>query len=152
MYENLIKEAEIENIEVVEISFRSRDMKGLYLDNVIGLNKTMSVSEKACILAEELGHYHTTYGNILDQTSTINIKKEKLARNWGYTRLVNFSLLIEAFELKIKGVYDLADFLEVTPSFLAEAIKHYHEKYGEYHKIGVYTLFFNPLGILKSFE
>ncbi|QDI90167.1 hypothetical protein EPH95_02425 [Salicibibacter halophilus] len=37
------------------------------------INQNISTrSEKACILAEELGHYHTTSVNILDKQKFVN--------------------------------------------------------------------------------
>ena len=32
-------------------------------------------TEKSCVLAEELGHYHTTYGDILDLDNVNNRKQ-----------------------------------------------------------------------------
>lgn len=51
--------------------------KGLYADNIIWINKYLPTSvEKACILAEELGHHYTTAGDILDQNDIENCKQE----------------------------------------------------------------------------
>ncbi len=47
-----------------------------------------TLKEKACILAEELGHYHTSVGNILDQTNFNNRKQERAGRLWAYDRLI----------------------------------------------------------------
>ena len=41
--------------------------------------------EKASVLAEELGHYYTTVGNILDQEDAGNRKQEHKARTWPIT-------------------------------------------------------------------
>src|SRR5680860_935696 len=90
--------------------------------------------EKACILAEEYGHYRTTSGNILNQKNVSNIKQEKRARNWGYEKLVSLEKLIEAYKAGVQNCYDLADFLDVTEDFLQNALKHYQEKYGLYVK------------------
>lgn len=54
MYEVLLSTAYGEGVEVVELPFL--EMKGLYCDRVIGLKKEMPSTEKACVLAEELGH------------------------------------------------------------------------------------------------
>lgn len=64
-YETLLDEAELERVQVVHTKLNGR-IKGLYCDNFIAINSNISTStEKVCVLAEELGHYHTTVGNIL---------------------------------------------------------------------------------------
>ncbi|MFQ9811247.1 MAG: hypothetical protein ACLRYB_18370 [Segatella copri] len=40
---------------------------GLYADGCAWINKDMKSNRKYCILAEEIGHYETSVGNILDQ-------------------------------------------------------------------------------------
>ncbi len=98
LYETLFNEADKENIEVVYIPFKER-VKGIYYDKVIALNKNIdTTAEKNCILAEELGHYHTTAGNILDQKQLHNRKQERLARAWSYKRLVPLDKLVEAYK------------------------------------------------------
>ena len=133
-YDSLVLELAREGVEVIEHSFSSRALKGLYVDNVIAINyKSIATDkEKACILAEEYGHYRTTSGNILNQKNVSNIQQEKRARNWAYEKLVSLKKLIEAYEAGVKNSYDLADFLGVTEDFLQNALKHYHEKFGLY--------------------
>lgn len=56
-------------------------LKGLYYNGTIGIDKNIETDkEKACVLAEELGHYHTSSGNILDQGDVFNRKQELRAR------------------------------------------------------------------------
>lgn len=63
-YDDLLNDAGRMGIEVTEVSFES-DAKGLCKGNKIGIRKDMSSAEKVCVLAEEIGHYKTTVGNIL---------------------------------------------------------------------------------------
>lgn len=42
----------------------------------MAINRYGTNVEKACVLAEGLGHYYTTVGNILNQSSTANHKQE----------------------------------------------------------------------------
>ena len=153
-YESLIIELEKEGVEVIEYKFRSDSLKGLYFDNVITLNPANIIDEKekACILAEEYGHYRTSFGNILDQKNTSNIKQEKRARNWAYEKLIPLEKIIEAFEACICNRYDLADFLGVTEIFLDLTLGHYKEKFGIYVKLGNYLIYFSPLGVLRQFK
>lgn len=150
-YENLLKEAH-SNLEILEKKM-SPKIKGLYADNVIWINRMLpSDKEKACILAEELGHYHTSYGDILDQTKIHNLKQEKRARNWAYEKLIPIEKLIDAYEFGCRNRYQLAEYLNVTEKFLEEALKRYKEKHGLFITAGIYVIYFEPLAILKSFE
>jgi len=152
MYETLAREAENECIEVIEISFKGK-IKGLYYNRVIAINKHIeTTAEKTCILAEELGHYYTTAGNILDQKQLTNRKLERRARAWAYRRLVPLDKLVEAYKDGIKNRFELAEYLQVTEKFLDEALKYYKEKYGMYYRLGKYWICFEPLGILENLE
>ena len=151
-YETLLNEVSECDIDICETSFKGGS-HGFYLENTIFIDKKISSSaEKKCVLAEELGHHHTTYGNILDTDCINNIKQEKLARNWGYERLVGIIDLINAYNHGIVGKHNLAEYLNVTEAFLEEAINHYREKYGTHYQIDNYVIFFQPhFGILKNF-
>ena len=150
-YDNLVLELVKEGVEVIEHRFSNSGLKGLYFDNVIAINckVILNEKEKACILAEEYGHYRTSYGNILDQRNVSNVKQEKRARNWAYEKLVSLEKLIDGYEAGIRNCYELADFLGVTENFLRETLSHYHEKYGLYAKWDGYLIYFSPLGILR---
>ena len=82
MYEELLKEAEREGVEVISWSLKG-NVKGLYYDRVIALNKNISTTaEKTCILAEELGHHYTSTGDTLidiKENKTIIRKQEYIA-------------------------------------------------------------------------
>ena len=151
-YDSLVLELAKEGVEVIEHSFCSSALKGLYVDNVIAINyKSIATDkEKACILAEEYGHYRTTSGNILNQKNVSNIKQEKRARNWAYEKLVSLENLIEAYKAGVQNSYELTDFLGVTEDFLQNALKHYKEKFGLYVKHEDYYIYFSPLGILRE--
>lgn len=149
-YNELLMEAEKENLYIFENENIGR-CKGLSIDNTISLSRSIrNVKEKKCVLAEELGHYKTTYGNILNQNNMQNIKEENKGRAWAYEKLVSFEGLINAFEEGVKNRYELSLFLEVTEKFLINAIKYYRRKYGIYHKYECYVIYFEPLGILKK--
>ena len=80
-YECLEDEACRDGIEVVNCRFDSPRIKGLYCDKTIGINLDIDSSkEKACVLAEEMGYHHTSIGDILDMSDTVNRKQERQAR------------------------------------------------------------------------
>ena len=62
-FERLEDEARKDGIDVIQKKFRSRRIKGLYGDGIIGINDNVKTSvEKTCVLSEELGHHHTSVG------------------------------------------------------------------------------------------
>lgn len=82
MYERLLCEVGKEDIEVVPWPLRGKT-KGLYSDGIIAISSSISTTaEKTCVLAEELGHYHTSCGDIIDTSSIENRKQEVRARRW----------------------------------------------------------------------
>jgi hypothetical protein len=150
IYDNLIDECCKDGLNVQELDMNT---KGLYCNGVIGISKRIeTTSEKLCVLSEELGHHHTSCGNILDQRKVTNNKQEKRARNWGYEKLVSLEKLITAYKSDCKNRFEIAEFLDVTELFFDDAITHYKEKYGMYHEFDKYLIYFDPLGIMESFE
>lgn len=152
MYERLYKEAEHLGVSIYERPLTTR-IKGLYADNVIWINRNIPTkTEKACILAEELGHYHTSIGDIIDQKDIRNRKQEKIARLWAYEKLVPLSKIVQAHKAAIRNKHELAEFLDVTEQFLEDALKRYKEKYGLTKQVDNYTICFDPLGVIDWFE
>lgn len=150
IYEDLLKEIYKEGIEYYENDYIGK-LKGLYVDNTITLNTNIETGiEKRCILAEELGHHYTSYGDILDQSKLENRKQERKARAWAYKKLVSIDSLINAFEYGCRNRYELAEYLNVTERFIEEAITYYKEKYGPYYELNNYMIYFEPLGIMKK--
>lgn len=150
LYEKLLREAEHHRVYIYEKPM-PKTFKGIYKDGVIWINKNMtSNTERACILAEELGHHYTTVGNILDQRKLNNRKQEKIARQWAYERLVPLSKIVQAHHACVKNRYELAEFCGVTEQFLDDALKRYQEKYGISTTVGRFTIYFNPLQVKEE--
>ncbi|BFH12292.1 membrane protein [Paenibacillus dendritiformis] len=151
MYEQLLIEFEAE-AKILEVDMPT-SIKGLYSDNVIWINKRVRTSiERACILAEELGHHYTSTGDILDQSDIWNRKQELRARNWAYEKLVPLSAIIQAHQLGIRNRFELAEHLGVTEDFLEAALKRFQEKYGLCVQVEKYTVCFDPLGVIEYFD
>ncbi|WP_437829029.1 ImmA/IrrE family metallo-endopeptidase [Niallia taxi] len=147
MLDTLIVECNEHNVEVYEEHMKG-SLKGLYANNVIWINKKIKNSvEKICIVAEELGHYHTSSGDILDQTSTSNRKQELIARGWAYKRLIPFDKLLQAKKEGITNRYELAEYLQVTEEFLQSTLNRYKEKYGQPIMVNGMMLYFDPLDV-----
>lgn len=142
-YEQLLSSSD-KQVVIIEKKFRSK-AKGLCKGNKIGISTDIDTSaEKACILAEELGHYYTTYGDILDQSDTGNRKQELRARKWAYDRQVGLIGIIRCYEHGCQSIAEMADYLEVTEEFLHEALSHYRSKYGLSTNIDRYIIYFEP--------
>lgn len=150
-YEQLLDEAFRQNIHVIENANFSSSSDGLINNDVIGINKNIRThSKRACILAEELGHYYTSTGNILDPNNINNRKQEHIARMWAYDKLIGLKGIISAFESGCKNTYETAQFLDVTEEFLIEAIDAYKSRYGIFARLDNYAIYFIPsLGVMK---
>ena len=141
-YDALLDEANAKGISIKERPFKTYD--GRIKGKDIYLRKDMNTTEKACVLAEELGHYYTSVGNILDMTVPANRKQERQARLWGYNRSIGLFGLIKAYEHGCKDKYEIADYLDVTEEYLEDCINCYRDKYGEYKIVDNYTIYFIP--------
>ena len=139
------------DLNIVEMDLSEvKGLKGLYFDGNIALERKMSQTEKSCVLAEELGHYYTTSGNILDQTDVSNRKQEYRARLYGFNLKIGLMGLIRAFEHGCRSASDIGEYLDVTEEYLKEAVDCYRSKYGVYATVDNYVVYFTPaLGVLK---
>lgn len=124
--------------------------KGLYADGVIAINKKLTLAEKTCILAEELGHHYTTCGNILDQSDLKNEKQELRARGWAFEKLLPIESFVAAFEHGCRNRFEMADFLDITEEFISESVEYYKRKHGLYAiSEDGHAVYFDPLGVMK---
>ena len=150
-YEELLIEADELGIIVKEIDLKTRD--GHCKGNRIAINRNLSKYDKACVLAEELGHYYLTIGDIRNQNNINNRKQELKARKWGYNKHIGLLGLIKAFEYGCKNRYEMAEYLGITVEYLNEALEYYSSKYGVMHRIDDYIIYFTPtVYIGKSFN
>ena len=148
--EELIEEAKIHGAEVIDWKFQTGRVKGLYCDGVIAMSKDIDTSaERACVLAEELGHHLTASGGIIDQTDTSNRKQELKGRIWAYNRLIGLRGIVSAYIAGCRNRYEIAQELNVTENMLQEAVDYYHEKYGCYTMLDNYVIYFSPLGVME---
>ncbi len=144
MINNLYKYAESHGVEVVECALPSKKLNGLYGDNLIFLKPHMTTAERCCILAEELGHYETSAGNILDYSNLDSWKQEIKARNWAVDELVTLDKLIDAYNKGVQNKYELAEYLGITVEFLVYSIERLKQKHGAMVIHGDYVIYFEP--------
>ena len=141
-YETLLAESDSLGLIVKEkpLKYNNGRIKG----NRIAIRKNMTETEKVCVLAEELGHYYTAVGDILDQSSPANRKQELRGRIIAYKRLVGLRGIIEAYNHHCQDISETAEYLGVTEEFLNDTLTYYKNKYGMYTTVDNYTVIFEP--------
>ncbi|MGN0733718.1 MAG: ImmA/IrrE family metallo-endopeptidase [Emergencia sp.] len=117
-YEDLLDEALVDGLVVKEKPLVAYD--GLISGERIAIRKDMTTVKKTCVLAEELGHYHTTVGNILDQSNLENQRQEFRARVWAYEKILSIEKILDAAAHGYTAPHDMAEFLDVDEEFLKE--------------------------------
>lgn len=147
-YEQLLTAADQEGLLVKEQPLTGHD--GLIRGSRIAIRKDIETqAEKSCVLAEEIGHYRTSSGNILDQNKVESRKQEYRARLYGYNLKIGLAGLIRAYEARCRNRYEMAEYLDVTEEYLEEAIDCYKAKYGLYVSIDNYLIYFEPFVVIK---
>ena len=147
-YTDLLIEADKQHLITKEKPLRANC--GRIKGNRIAIKHDLDETEKKCTLAEELGHFHTTVGDIMDQSSDANRKQELRARLWSYNKLIGLHGIISCYKAGCQTAYDMAEHLGVTEDFLQEALHCYRSKYGIYTRFDNYVIFFEPtLSVLE---
>ena len=148
-YETLLKEADSLGLIVKEkpLQYNNGRIKG----NRIAIRKDIeTTTEKACVLAEELGHYYTAIGDIIDQSSDENRKQELRGRIWAYNNQVGLRGIIDACLHNCKNLFETAEYLGVTEEFLNDSLTYYTNKYGVCTQVDNYVIFFQPnIGVME---
>ena len=147
-YEQLLMEADSKGLITKEKNLPIS--KGRIKGNRIAIKRGMTEMEKKCVMAEELGHYYTGTGDILDQSSVSNRKQEMHGRIYAYNKLVGLMGIIDAHKHHCQNLFETAEYLDVTEEFLSDALNYYKAKYGKGVCIDNYVIYFEPcLGVLE---
>lgn len=129
-YEELLDTADQLDLAVKEQPLTVHD--GLIRGRRIAIRKSIETqAEKSCVLAEELGHYFTSFGNILNMDEIQNRKQELRARLSGYDMQIGLIGIIECYKHHCRSLHEMAEYLQVTEEYLKEALECYSRKYGE---------------------
>ena len=146
-YEQLL--AENEHIKIKDTHSLPDGYSGFYKDGIILIDKDLSETRKAEVLFEELAHHKLTYGNILDQSKDINRKFENYARRHGYEAALPLRIIVEAHHYGVSNLYELAEYVQLSETYVAEILKHYKNKYGIGTHYGDYSITFDPLRVYR---
>lgn len=142
-YEELLMEADEQGLIVKELILQSAD--GRCRGNRIAIRRDIpTLRKKADVLAEEMGHYHTSVGRIVEQDTIDNRKQERAARLWGYNKRIGLIGLIGAFKAHCENQHDIAEFLDVSEDSLVEALEYYRQIYGTGTMVDNYFIQFEP--------
>ena len=145
----LLDQAESSGLSVQEKPLQYND--GRIRGNRILIRSTIETRcQKAAVLCEEIGHYETAVGNILDQSVTANRKQELRGRIWAYNRLIGLTGIIRAYKMGCRNRYEVAECLDVPEETLQEALNYYHARYGVCTQVDNYVIYFEPsLGVME---
>ena len=140
------------NLFIHETTKLPNKLSGLTVDDMILINQNKSESAKYETLAEEIAHHQITYGDIRNQDNILNKKLELKARRHAYENVISLDDIINAFYFGVSNTYEMADFLEVSESYVNEVLNHYRNKYGlsVYHN--KYLVKFDPLQVYKYID
>lgn len=135
-YEKLVDQLDQEGVIVDETILPNRCPKanGLYIEDqrpVALVNGNRTQVHKRCILAEEAGHHYRSFGNILDQSTVQARKAENAGRRWAWEKILPLEYIaLEKWGNPDLNIQDLAAHMDVTESFLLDAVLHYRRKHG----------------------
>ncbi|MDW4215564.1 toxin [Staphylococcus saprophyticus] len=149
-YEKLLSEYEDEII--IEETNLKKGLAGLYLGEVILIEKRLNSVKKLETLYEELAHHKITYGDIRDQSKMLNRKFELKARRLGCEMVITLDGIIDAFHAGVCNLHEMACHFEVSNNYVLKAIEHYKMKYGldVYYK--GYVIKFEPLQVFEHYN
>ena len=152
-YEQLLQDAYDRDLFVHEDAFIESGADGMIYDTLIYLSdRLVSCREKTCILVEEIAHYDVNTGNILDQTKAWNRQQELKARRLAFDRMSVLQGLIESFKVGDRNLYEVAERLNVTEPFLAEALKDYRARFPKGVQVDNFWISFRPYLTIAEVE
>ena len=131
IFEELENEASVLGIEVIDTEIPVIGMNAVYLSlsgiDRIFLRNSGTVRDRACWIAEELGHHHTGQNQILNYCSTNDWRAEARARRWAHMRLLTPDAIYTAAR-NTDDIYEIAEALDVSTEFLKESIDDFQSK------------------------
>lgn len=142
-YDELLIEADDTGVIVKEAPLCSGD--GRCKGKRIAIRRDIpTLAKKADVLAEELGHYHTTVGDIVEIHNTADEKQERAARMWGYNKQIGLCGIIDAYKHHCQNRFEVAEYLGVSEDTLEDAIECYRQIYGLKTVVDNYIIQFEP--------
>ncbi len=126
--EELKQEAGERGIDVQEREIPVPGMSAAYIKTETGehivIRQDGTQAERACWLAEELGHHYTGSGRRLHYNAVDDWRAEAKARKWAHDRLLSPEAIRTAAR-NTDDIYEIAFTLNVSVEFLRESIDWY---------------------------
>ncbi|MFT4107703.1 MAG: hypothetical protein QM657_18270 [Lacrimispora sp.] len=142
-YDDLLEEADAAGLLVKEKPLLNNN--GRLKGKRIAIRQDIpTTAKKADVLAEEMGHYYTSVGRIVEQDTVESKKQERAARLWGYNKRIGLFGLVRAYNAHCETLYDMAEYLDVSEDSLIEALEYYRQIYGVKTTYGKYMIQFEP--------
>lgn len=126
--------------------------KGMIYGSTVYLNPFQDYEDLNSTIAEEIGHFLTSSGDIILQDSLEKRKQEQKARDYGATLLVTPRSIIECFESGCVSVWECAEYLSIPEKTFKTAIKFYARKYDGIKTEDKYIIIFNLNGTVSVFK
>lgn len=130
-FEELENEASILGINVINYDIPIPEMNAAYLNSEgverIFLREGGTISERACWIAEELGHHHTGQNQVLRYRCVDDWRAEARARRWAHMRLLTPDSIHTAAR-NTDDIFEIAEVLGVSVEFLRESIDDFESK------------------------
>lgn len=104
-------------------------LSGLNINNTVYLNPKQPKSKIKADLAEEIGHYLTTVGDITGQKTLLDRRQERKARNIGAILTVSPWDIVACYEEGCVMIYQCAEFLDVPEETFVTAVNYYSQFY-----------------------
>ncbi|WP_243133749.1 ImmA/IrrE family metallo-endopeptidase [[Clostridium] symbiosum] len=142
-YEDLLIEAEQQGLKVQELPLPLSD--GRIKGKRIAIRMDIpTIAQKADVLAEELGHYHTTVGKIIELDTIDSCKQERRARLWAYNKRIGMHGIVDAYKHHCSNRYEIANYLGVSEEFFQDALECYQQIYEYGVMVDNYYVQVNP--------
>lgn len=138
-----------DHINIIETDMLPKFQDGCYINGEIYINKNLNDEQKAEVLHEELAHHKLTYGNITDQSIFNNRKFEGYARRQAYEWSLPLQKIIDAYISGVNSLYELAEFTQLSESYVDVVLDYYKQKHGLSTWCGNYLIQFEPLHVYK---
>lgn len=149
-YENLMLKHDY--LEIKDMYKLPKGYDGFYSDDYVLIDKNLPHRKKIEILAEELAHHKLTWGDITDQSQFNNRKFERYARRHAMEQIVSLQGIIDAFRHNCHNLYEMANFFEVSESFVQQCIEHYKVRNGLSTLHNGYLIQFEPLRVFEHYK
>ena len=130
-------------------------IKGLYFSHgdfhTITLSSALGTSsERAAVLAEELGHHHTTPVNLFTAPAPLQALYERRAAAWAANALVPLSSIVAAWRSGVRSRWELAEYLGVTEEFTIRALELHRARCGLSALVDGHLITFDLLHIQEA--